>query len=367
MKIAIISPFLLRFRRGIESYTVSLARALTDLGADVDIFTIDWPQYGTVPNLSPEIDLWRVPYSRVFTYTVARYFYRRWTKRRKYSWVLVFFAGYGEVGAVRSNHAAHDQKTCIVFHYPREQAPHRYLEFQESALLEHTSKMIAVSEYVADGVREAFGRPCFVIGNGVNPMVFSPSRELGAEIRDRLNIGDKAQVLITTSALEERKGIHWVIRAMPNILNDYPNLIYLVVGEGPFEGGIRSEIRKLGLEDSVLLLGSHGDVVPYLAAADLGILLSKGEAFGISILEYMAMELPVLTSDRPPFDEIIEMEWGRMVDESDTQAVANEIKTILGNPELMRVLGTKGRRQVLQKHTWESVAKEYYRLLDPPN
>jgi len=363
MKIAIIHPFQFRLARGIERFTWSLSAALSDRQVEVDLLTWRWPDEVSWGDVPPHVRVRRVPDLRYFMARVCVPFYLKWLLQGHYDWVILFFAGYGEAETLRILTRLRPQRYCVVFHFPREQVPHRYREFERSDLARRADRLIAVSSYVARGVEEQFGRECRVIGNGVDPDIFRPSPSARAQMRQKLGIAESAPVLITLAALEERKGIQHVVQAIPSLLPDFPDLRYWVLGEGAYRSALEAQIRQLGLENVVSLWGNIEDVVPYLAAADIGCLLAYGEAFGIAVFEYMAMELPVLVSGHPPFPELVRPEYGILIDERDAQAVAKSIRALLTNPDRRLEMGKAGRQQVLNHHTWDQVAAAYLDLL----
>jgi len=367
MKIAILHPFQFRYKRGIERFTWSLIDALASHHVEVGLYTWRWPHavsWGAAPS---NLTLHQPPYFRYFMDRVAVPFTTVGLLRQRYDWVMLFFAGYGEADTIRLQRIFRKQRYCIVFHFPREQVPYRYEEFRRSGLAARADHLIAVGSYVAQGVEEEFERPCTVIENGVDANEFVTSAETRTKARLVLEIPADAPVLITLAALEERKGIQWVIRAMPALLKEHPDLRYYVLGEGPHRGELELEIAQAGVQNHVWLVGNvqaTTDVVSYLAAADMGCLLSYGEAFPITLLEYMAMQLPSVTSLHPPFDELVEDSYGKRVNERDTEAVVNVIHELLINPEGQKRMGDAARARVLARYTWSQIADRYYHLLE---
>ncbi|MBC7261362.1 MAG: glycosyltransferase family 4 protein [Chloroflexi bacterium] len=363
MKIAIIHPFQFRYGRGIERFTWSLSAALSARGVQVDLLTWRWPDEVHWGDLPPRVRVRRVPGFRYFMARACVPFYLKWLLQGQYDWVMLFFAAYGEAETLRVLSRLRQQRHCVVFHFPREQVPHRYREFERSGLARRADRLIAVSTYVARGVQEQFGRECQVIGNGVDPETFKRSPSARAQMRQKLGIAESAPVLITLAALEERKGVQHVIEAIPALLPDFPDLRYWVLGEGGYRPELEAQIRRLRLEHSVSLWGNIEDVVSYLAAADIGCLLAYGESFGIAVFEYMAMELPVLVSQHPPFPELVAPSFGVKVDERDGQQVVNAIRELLLHPEKRRTMGQAGRQTVLRQYTWDHVAEQYLQVL----
>lgn len=363
MRLAILHPFLLRFRRGIERFEWSLAGELSKRGVDVDLLTWSWDDsidWGAIPS---RVRIQQVPYSRYIMDRVATPFYLKWLLGERYDWVMIFFAGYGEAEALNLLRLFRQQRICIVFHFPNEQVPHRYDEFAHSGLVPRADAIVAVSEYVARGVKSRLGRDCAVIGNGVDADAFCPASERRMAMRRQLGIESDAPVLITLSALEERKGVQWVMRALPYVLDEFPSLQYLVLGDGPHRGVLESEIHQLGLKNHVRLIGNSQEVVSFLNVADIGVLLSYGEAFPIALIEYMAMTLPVVTSSLPPFGELVCPEWGITLDEKDTPTLVNQLSKLMRDPARRAAMGQAGRQQVLQHHRWTQVADQYLELL----
>lgn len=358
MKIAIISPFQLRLGRGIERFHWSLACAWASRGVEVDILTwmhsnaFDW---GTPPL---GVRFRRVPNVRYHMARWAALWYQRWLTQG-YDHVLLAFASYGE-GLTLRRLGGRSPRFSIVFHFPLEQTPHRYSEFQQFGLPERAQHLIAPSEYVADGVKMAFGKAAVVIPNGVDPVLFSSRPEERARIRRELGVSDHAPVLITAAALEDRKGIQFVLRALPALLAQHPDLEYWVLGEGSYRPTLEAEIARLGIAKHVRMLGVQRDVQGYMNAADVGCLLSWGEAFGMTLVECMAVGLPVLTSTRPPFSEIIEPGYGVIVDEQDSSAVSGALWALLRD---RRAMGEAARQAVMARFTWERISDVYLDLL----
>lgn len=363
MKIAIIHPFQFRYARGIERYTWSLSAALSSHGVQVDLLTWSWPHEVSWGDVPPLVRVRRVPNYRYLMARACIPFYLKWLLQERYDWVMVFFAGYGEAETLRILRQLREQRYCVVFQFPREQVPHRYREFAQTGLAGGADRLIAVSSYVARGVQEHFERECQVIGNGVDPENFKPSATARAQMRQERGISETAPILITLAALEERKGVQHIIRAIPPLLSHFPDLRYWVLGEGGYRSALEAQIRDLGLKRTVSLLGNVEDVVPYLAAADVGCLLAYGEAFGIAVFEYMAMELPVLVSQHPPFPELVQSEFGMLIDERDSQRVVESIQALLTTPDRRRQMGEAGRQQILKHYTWDKLAEAYLELL----
>ena len=78
----------------------------------------------------------------------------------------------------------------------------------------------------------------------------------------------------------------------------------------------------------------------------------------------MAMELPVIAAQQPPFDEVLAPEYGVMVNEQDARQTASAITLLLGDDARRRTMGEAGRARVLADFTWERVAEQYQKVIE---
>ena len=246
-KLAIISPFQQRYARGVERFSWELGRAFVRRDVEVDLLTWYGPNPCAWGERRPASGYCAAPYSRYYQSMAAAPFYAGWLIRGGYDWVMVYWSGYGEAAALRLSRLVRRQRVCLVLHFPRDEAPNRYDEFEWTGLARDADLVVAVSEYVARGARAHFGRPCATVDNGVDPQRFDLGRCSRQAARNELGVGENAPVLVSVAALEERKGIQWVLRALPRLLSEFPDLQYWVLGEGPHRAALDAEAARLGL------------------------------------------------------------------------------------------------------------------------
>ena len=122
--------------------------------------------------------------------------------------------------------------------------------------------------------------------------------------------------------------------------------------------------ESLGVKDNVRFLGPKLDVHPYLCAADVMLVLSRGEASSISLLEALACELAAITSERCPFSELVSDGWGVKVNEESTQQVVLAISNLLNKHDTRIAMGKAGRIWVNANHDWHQVARQYKSVIN---
>lgn len=171
-----------------------------------------------------------------------------------------------------------------------------------------------------------------VVGNGVDLERFRAIPQ--AQARDAMRLPAEAQVLVTVGGLVERKGFHRVIELMPQLLQAHPNLHYLVAGgptvEGDWTQRLHALAQSLGLAERVHFLGpvAPADLHRVLSAADLFVLSTRNEGWANVLLEAMACELPVVTTDVGGNREVVCTEaLGTVVPFGQADALAQAIST----------------------------------------
>jgi glycosyltransferase involved in cell wall biosynthesis len=353
MRVAIIHPFLFRYARGIERFTFNLTNALSASGVEMHLMTWRWRESIQIDALDPRVCVHAFPTSRYFAAKAIVPFYVVHLLRHSYDFVWIYFASYGEAEALN---LVRWQRFGIVFHYPYVQVPYRYREFQRAGLDRRAARVASVSQFVADGVRESLGRESEVIHHGVDTQHFAPDPAARSRIRELLSLSADAPLLVTAAALEERKGMQWVLRALPKILCEFPETVYIVLGEGSYRTALEHTVREFGVEDHVRFLGSQADVVPFYQAADVSLILSNGEASSLAALESLACGIPVIAARQPPFDELIESSSGMLVNEMDTSQISQAVIALLGDPARCRAMGAAGRKFVFEKYAWARTA-----------
>ncbi len=356
MRVAFIHPFLFRYARGIERFTFCLANELARAGCDVHLVTWRWPHPLSIDALDPHVHVHTLPTSRYYAAEVVVPFYVWHLLKAHYDFVWVYFAGYGEAPALN---LLRRQRFGIVFHYPARDVPYRYRQFRRSGLGCRAAQVVSVSQYVADGVLQSLGQASHIIPHGVDHDRFAPSPETRAAVRRQLGLSGDEFLLVTAAALEERKGIQRVLRALPMVVTQFPNVRYLVAGEGPYRAVLETLTEEQGLTDKVRFIGAQPQVERYLQAADLSLILATGEASSLVTLESLSCGVPVIAANRPPFHELIRSDYGLLVDEENAVEVAEGILGLLLDADRRLDMGRAGRRRICAAFTWERAAQQY--------
>jgi UDP-glucose:(heptosyl)LPS alpha-1,3-glucosyltransferase len=221
-----------------------------------------------------------------------------------------------------------------------------------------SKRVIAISQRVRTQMLEHYRIPeerIVVIPNGVDTVRFSPAnRSIHRDaMRREFGIASDELVAILPAHEFRRKGLAVLIESMGRLGG---GLRLVVVGRddpGPFLPSIRSH----GLEERIRFVGDSPAIERWYAAADMMLLPTLFEAFGLVITEAMASGLPVVTSrDAGAAELIADEEEGLLLDDpTDAEEVARAIRRLQDDPGLRERIGAAARRRAAF-HSWDRIA-----------
>lgn len=138
------------------------------------------------------------------------------------------------------------------------------------------------------------------------PTESSPSRDLRTAVRKELSLSDDTRLLLTVGRLHPQKGYADLARAVPYVVQPFPDVRFVWVGEGEQRSEIEELLRVVGASEHVRLTGFRQDTIRLMAAADLFVFPTRYEGFSIALVEAMASGLPIVSSDCTSIPELIE-------------------------------------------------------------
>jgi glycosyltransferase involved in cell wall biosynthesis len=227
-------------------------------------------------------------------------------------------------------------------------------------------QFIPVSRRV-DEVLENYGVPA-----RLRTLVYDCIRPdlLDVEPLNRAEIGLETDTpfIFSAGALVGHKDIENLVRSVPYFIDRFPTARVLIAGEGPLQPQIERIISELGLNHVVTLLGQRPDVPNLLQTADLYASSSWTEGLGTSILEALAVGLPIVASDAGGIKEmVIDGQTGLLVPNRDPEALGNAIAQSLGNRTEALRMAENGIQHInahfLPKHMVDGMINVYEKVL----
>ena len=196
-----------------------------------------------------------------------------------------------------------------------------------------------------------------VIYNGVDIQKFSPGDKKSA--RSKLSLPSEALVIGTVGRLHWCKGHPYLLEAFKKLLPEFPSLYLLIVGEGEERKKLEVLAYKLGVRHRVIFTGETKEPVDYIRCMDIGVYPSLYEALGISILETLACEVPVVASKTGGIPEIVDEKCGFLVPPRDSEYLAKAINVLLKDGMKRRKMGKMGREKVKKNFSIEKTVEEW--------
>jgi len=239
----------------------------------------------------------------------------------------------------------------------------------EKECLETADMIIATSPQEQDHMRSLVSKKgnITVIPCGTNIDCFgSVDREAG---RARIGVDADTKLVMYAGRFDKRKGIETLVRAVArNEVKRHKNLKLMIVGgstpgakDGIEKNRITEIVEELGIQDVTEFTGrvKHKDLAYYYAAADVCVVPSHYEPFGLVAIEAMASRTPVIASNVGGLKfSVADYKTGLLVPPQDEIAFAKAIDSVLADNEWRKELGENARSRVESKFSWNGVAKQ---------
>jgi glycosyltransferase involved in cell wall biosynthesis len=229
--------------------------------------------------------------------------------------------------------------------------------------------VIAVSTHTRDHMMAEEGAPgakIHVVHNGID---FDRVRlpEPGSRARVRAEVGAvDEQLVVVPARLHPEKGHPQLFQALASARGRLAHpVVAALAGTGTFEAEYRRQVRDLGIEGMVRFLGFRKDICDLMAAADLVVLPSVAEAFGLVVAEALYLGTPVLSTRVGGIPEIVDDGVdGVLVSGGDAGALADGLVNLLNDSARRTRLAGAGSRKVFERFSFEAMVRGYESIYD---
>ena len=221
----------------------------------------------------------------------------------------------------------------------------------------HGSHLISGEGFPAEKV--------FVIPNGIDTTRFQRCENARVQWRNKLDIPKDSPVVGIVAALRPEKNHSLFVESASAVLKQLENAHFVVVGRGPEQNVIESQVKELGITERVHLTGCTHDVPGVLSMMDLFTLTSHNEASPVSIMEAMSCQLPVVATDVGSVNEsVLDEQTGLLVPEGDLTSMSSAWIRILSDASLAKRMGIAGRNHIIANSSLDSMTEGYSKLIE---
>lgn len=233
---------------------------------------------------------------------------------------------------------------------------------------ENVYKIIANSNYTKDLMQASLkidSKRILIIHPGIDVYHEFISKEEHEYVKKITH--NRGPIITTLARVEKRKGHKYIINAINEFKDQYPNIIYLIAGKGPYLSEIKSYVKKLNLQDYVLFLG-------WITEPEKSLILKKSdvfamtpvtsgesvEGFGMAFIDAAFHGVASVGSDNGGIiDAVIHGETGIICEADNQSDISLKLKMLIEDKNLRVELGNNGRKVAEKKFSWEVKVYEY--------
>ena len=229
--------------------------------------------------------------------------------------------------------------------------------------LQQSDGVTAVSKFLKQATIETFDFddveviPNFICGCHYKRQPESPLRDELAPNGEKL--------LVHVSNFRAVKRPVDCIEILARVRAQGSNARLIMVGDGPERSSVAYRAEQLLVKDDVIFVGKQANIPSYLGVADVFLLPSELESFGLAALEALACEVPVIATRIGGIPEVVsEGETGYLSDVGDVQKMSEDTLRLLGDEDLRRSFGEKGREMAVQRYGSDKIIPQYIKFYE---
>lgn len=244
--------------------------------------------------------------------------------------------------------------------------------FIDSFHFKYATKLITVTQRLKDQIIQKYGIPAekiIFIENGMNPDDFYPIERTTALLK--LNLDTSKKYVCFVGGLAPWHGVEYLIQSANGIITEFPEILFLIIGDGPMKTKIIHQIEFFNLSKKFILTGNieHSLIPYYINASELCVAPfteDRNLRIGLSplkIFEYLSCGKPVVASNIPGVSEIIlKSGGGILVKPNNPLELQKAIIELLKDEEMRTRMGQIGRKYTTSNYSWSNTAERIYNV-----
>jgi glycosyltransferase involved in cell wall biosynthesis len=247
----------------------------------------------------------------------------------------------------------------------------RFLDWLKKWVISNCSAVTVVSESIKLRLKDfKLETPIELIPMGVDTSKFNISQK-DDTLRFKYDIN--GPFLLFVGRLSEKKGVEYLIRAMPEILKHLPSTKLLIAGHGELSQSLEILVNeKLGISENVIFAGGipNSELPKYYATADIFVgpsIIARGgdrEGFPVSFMEAMASKTPLVISDLEIFNSLKEPDNVIKAVEKSPNSLANSLIRLLNDKQLQNKIADNNLKLIYSDYALEVIGEKYWSVLN---
>ncbi|MFB2733543.1 glycosyltransferase [Shewanella mangrovisoli] len=255
------------------------------------------------------------------------------------------------------------KKLICTAHSSNEGGLGRMLAYRLTDALCNLSTNVSQEAVYISVSRGAVPASCIIaMPNGIDTLRFTFNAASRASLRSQLQLTDNTPLILAVGRFTEAKDYPNLLTAFKQLPNELSHTQLAIIGTGEEQASIEALVVQLGLTDRVHFLGLQRNVHQWMSSADVFVLSSAWEGFGLVVAEAMACERVVVATDCGGVKEVLG-DCGLLVPPKDSEKLANALTDALSwDANASRQLGIKARQYIQGKYSLSTIAKKWLEL-----
>ena len=194
-----------------------------------------------------------------------------------------------------------------------------------------------------------------VINNGLDIDIFIPYEEIKR---------NPTKLITTASADVALKGLDYTLKSLPSLVNDFPEISLLVIGQMKKGGHTSRLIDELEIQDKVLFKTglSKEEIAKEYASSSIAIVSSLYEGFGYPVIEAMSCEVPLIATNVSSIPELVG-DYAELIPAENTNELSKAIRDILLDYSQYKNIAVRGRHHIVNNFNWLKITEEYENII----
>lgn len=200
------------------------------------------------------------------------------------------------------------------------------------------------------------------IPNGIDVERFQQATPLA---REEFGLHPEDLIALFVGRLDPQKGLDLLLEAAARLAEPFPQLKWLIVGQGSESARLRYQITEAGISDRVQLTGQRKDIPELMKMADLFVFPSRWEGMPNVILEAMVAGLPIVSSRVEGVEELLtDNVSAALFPPNSSEELIRTLSDLLNHPDRLQQFARQAQQDITDNHRWETVSKRYQDLYE---